>query len=78
VHTHSAELYNYGNGMRKNAAHCYAAISHMLPRWVNGKESACSARDTGSVPGLKRSPGEGNGNPYQYSCLKNPMDSGDW
>ena len=42
------------------------------------KNPACSARDTGSVPGLKRSPGEGNGNPYQYSCLKNPMDSGDW
>jgi len=38
------------------------------------KESACSAEDLGSIPGLGRSPGEGNGNPLQYSCLKNSMD----
>ena len=37
-----------------------------------GKESACSAEDPGSIPGLERSPGEGNGNPLQYSCLENP------
>ena len=36
------------------------------------------ARDTGSVSGLRRSPGEGNGNPLQYSCLGNPMDRGTW
>ena len=35
-------------------------------------------RDLGSVPGLGRSPGEGNGNPLQYSCLENPMDRGAW
>ena len=35
-------------------------------------------RDTGSVPGSGRSPGGGHGNPLQYSCLKNPMDSGTW
>ena len=40
-----------------------------------GKGSACRARDLASVPGLGRSPGEGNGNPLQYSCLGNPMDS---
>ena len=40
------------------------------------KESACNAGDPGSIPGLGRSPGEGNGNPLQYSCLENPMDSG--
>ena len=40
-----------------------------------GRESACNAGDTGSVPGLGRSPGEGNGNPLQYFCLENPMDS---
>ena len=39
-------------------------------------ESACSAGDLGSVPGLGRSPGEGNGNTIQYSCLENPMDRG--
>ena len=36
--------------------------------------SACSVGDPGSIPGLGRSPGEGNGNPLQYSCLENPMD----
>ena len=43
-----------------------------------GKESACSAGDLGSIPGLRWSPGEGNGNPFQYSCLGNPMDRGAW
>jgi len=42
------------------------------------KESACSAGDLGSVPGLGRFPGEGNGNPFQYPCLKNLMDRGAW
>ena len=40
------------------------------------KESVCNAGDPGSVPGLGRSLGEGNGNPLQYSCLENPMDRG--
>ena len=43
-----------------------------------GKESACNTGDPGSVPGLGRSPGEGNGNPCQYSCLENSMDRGAW
>ena len=43
-----------------------------------GKESACNAGDMSSTPGLGRSPGEGNSNPLQYSCLKNPMDRGTW
>ena len=43
-----------------------------------GKESACRAGDLGSIPGWGRSPGEGNGNPLQYSCLENPMDRGAW
>ena len=42
------------------------------------KASACNAGDLGSIPGLGRSPGEGNGNPLQYSCLENPMDGGAW
>ena len=49
-----------------------------LPWWLSGKESACQAGDPGSIPGLGRSPGEGNGNPLQYSCLENPMDRGAW
>ena len=43
-----------------------------------GKEFACSAGDLGSIPGSGRSPGKGNGNPLQYSCLENPMDRGAW
>ena len=45
------------------------------------KESACNAGDTGdadSIPGSGRSSGEGHGNPFQYSCLENPMDRGAW
>ena len=42
----------------------------------HGKESAINAGDLGSIPGLGRSPGGGNGNPLQYSCLENPMDGG--
>ena len=42
------------------------------------KKSAYNAGDLGSIPGLGRSPGEGNGNPLQYSCLANPMDRGAW
>ena len=42
------------------------------------KESAYNAEDPGSIAGLGRSPGEGNGNPLQYSCLENPMDRGIW
>ena len=49
-----------------------------FPGGSGSKESACNAGDLGSVPGLGRSPGEGNGNPPQYSCLKNSMDRGAW
>ena len=41
-------------------------------------ESVCSTGDPGSIPGWERSPGEGNGNQLQYSCLENPMDTGAW
>ena len=44
----------------------------------DSKASAYNAGDLGSVPGSGRSPGEGNGNPLQYSCLENPMDGGSW
>ena len=45
-----------------------------FPWWLSGKESACNADVQGSVPRSGRSPGEGNGNPLQDSCLGNPMD----
>ena len=44
----------------------------------NPSASVEDIRDAGSVPGLGRSPGEGHGNPLQYSCLENPMDRGAW
>jgi len=45
-----------------------------FPGGSDGKESACNVGDLGSIPGWRRSPGEANGNPLQYSCLENPMD----
>ena len=50
----------------------------VFPGGASGKESACNAGDPGLNPGLGRSPGEGNSNPLQYSCLGNPMDRGAW
>ena len=49
-----------------------------VPGGSDGKESACNAGDSGSNPGLGRSPEEGNGNPLQYSCLENPRDREAW
>ena len=54
------------------------SISKVLLRGLSGKESTWQAGDMGSVPGLGRSPGEENGNPFQYSCLGKPMDRGAW
>ena len=47
-----------------------------FPGGSDGKESACSAGDRGSISGSGKSPGEGNGEPFQYSCLENPMNRG--
>ena len=49
-----------------------------FPGGSDGKASAYNEGDRGSIPGLGRSPGEGNSNPLQYSCLENPMDGGVW
>ena len=57
---------------------------NILSWWLNGKESACNARDAsytgdiGLISGSGRSPGEGNDNPLQYSCLENPVDREAW
>ena len=48
------------------------------PGGSDGEESAHSVGDLSSIPGLEISPGEGNGNPLQYSCLENPMNGGAW
>ena len=60
-----------------------AYITHLLsrvgfPDSSDSKESACNAGDPGSIPGSGISPGEGNGNPLQYSCLEDSMDRGAW
>ena len=53
--------------------------NHMgFPGGSEVKASAWNAGDPGSIPGSGRSPGEGNGNPLQYSCLENPMEGGAW
>ena len=54
----------------------WQAGSLPLPGGSDGTASAHSAEDLGSIPGLGRSPGEGNSNPLQYSCLENSMDRG--
>ena len=55
----------------------YSSIESLwIPPWFSGKESTCSAGDVDSISASGRSPGEGNGNTLQYSCLENPMDRG--
>ena len=49
-----------------------------FPGGSDGKESACNVGDLGLIPGLRRSPVGGHGNPLQYSCLENPMNRGAW
>ena len=49
-----------------------------FPGGSDSKDSACNAGDLSSIPGSRRSPGEGNDNPLQYFCLDNPMDRGAW
>ena len=59
-------------------------IKVWIPFWLScpsssdSKAAAYNAGDPGLIPGSERSPGEGNGNPLQYSCLENPMDQGNW
>ena len=49
-----------------------------FPGGSEGKAFACNVEDLGSIPRLGKSPGDGNGNPFQYSCLENSMDVGAW
>ena len=54
----------------------YISIFIQINRYIFKEESTCNAGDMGSIPESARSPGEGNGNPLQYSCLENSMDRG--
>ena len=69
-------LSNYYYAIRITRLPCVIFV--YFPGGSDGKESACNAGDPGSIPGLGRSHGEGNGNPPQYSCLENSMDRGVW
>ena len=51
---------------------------NVFPWWLSGKNLTDKAREAGLIPGFERSPGKGNGSPFQYSCLGNPMDRGAW
>ena len=55
-----------------------ARVTEGFPGGSEVKVSACNSGDLGSIPGSGRSPGKGNGNPLQYSCLENSMDRGGW
>ena len=57
---------------------CGVAIKRPLPGGAEVTASACNVGDLGLIPRLGRSPGEGNDNPLQHSCLENPMDGGAW
>ena len=62
---------------RKPVFGCGAHLmQHGVPRWLSGKEPACNVGDVDLISGSGRSPGQGNGNPLQYSCLGNPVDRG--
>ena len=68
-----------GSPFQEAAASIALAMPVMgFPCGSDSKESACNAGDLGSIPGSGRSPGEGNDNPLQYSCLENFMDRGAW
>ena len=68
VHSHSGSI-------QINLSHCSC---WGFPGGSGGEKAACNVGDPGSIPGLRRSPGERNGYPLQHSCLKNPMDRGTW
>ena len=67
-----------GGDGKKWAVMKYFKEASGKPSGSAGKESACNAGDLGLIPGLGRFPGEGLGNPLQYSCLENPMGRGTW
>ena len=57
---------------------CLLSVRYCPPQWLSGKESACQCRRCRFDLWVGKTPGEGNGNPLHYSCLRNPMDRGAW
>ena len=64
--------------LARESFHAFSLIVHELVIGSDGKASVYNTGDPGLIPGLGRSPGEGNGNPLKYYCLENPMDRGAW
>ena len=77
-HLNSDEFQRHVSGFGEEKIREELLFKDQCPGGSDGKEFACNVGDAGSIPGLGRSPGEGNGNPLQYSCLENSMDRGAW
>ena len=78
-HRHREQTYGHrlggeGEAGMNGESNVEAYIIMGFPGGSDGKASACNAGAQGSIPGSRRPPGEGNGNPFQYSCLENSMD----
>ena len=71
-------MYPVYSSISRVTIYCFLIHDKGFPGDSDSKESACNAGDSSSIPGLGRSPGEGNGNPLQYSGLENPKDRGAW
>ena len=66
------------DSFRLNTVFFFYILNWGFPSGSDGKESTCNAGYPGLIPGVGRSPGEGNGNPLWYSCLENPLDGEAW
>ena len=74
-------MMNVQRGKKRREVNTWAELgtfSEDFPGGSDGKASVYNVGDLGSIPGLGRYPGEGNGNPLQYYCLENPMERGPW
>ena len=76
--SHYGRVWRFLQKLKIELPHDPTIPLHGLSWWLSSKESTCNAGDAGSSPGSGRSPGEGNGNPLQCSCLENPMERGAW
>ena len=80
LYTHD-QTCNTKSAQIQNGLHLYTSLGLQVLGFPGGSDSkkfACNMGDPGSILGSGRSPGEGHGNPLQYSCLENPMDRGAW
>ena len=76
--SHEDQRYELWKPQDRLPTPAFSGFLDRLPLGSDNKESSCNAGDLGLIPGLERSPGEGNGNPLRYSCLENRVDGGSW